>query len=419
MLESVSIFQRYAEYINPFKVDSLRSIEFDRLFIEAKGCYLFDENGNAYLDLVAGFGSNTLGHCHSQLLNKMTETLMLAKPNINPWGIAPEAAKLAEKLVLCSKNKLNKVYFASSGAEAIDSALKFAMAHTQRISFIAVRNGFHGLTLATTSLSDNVLWHNGLPSFTLDVDYININDLEELTNYLKRKPVAAIILEPIQGSSAAGAWDGEILNELANLAKRYGTLLIIDEVMTGLGRTGDWFAYQTLCPDLNPDIVVTSKGLTGGLIPLSAVLMTDEIYHAMFSDSLGANHAATFSGNHLAMSCGLAVLEITERETLLTNARVCGDLFKEALHQLASRQLPIRNINVTGLCITFTIAEDECYPLSATDICLNLLREGVLTALTPHHPDTIRLTPPLNISATEIQKFIAALTNCFHSYNYR
>ncbi|MFZ2315197.1 MAG: aspartate aminotransferase family protein [Gammaproteobacteria bacterium] len=409
------IFQRYANYINPFKVDSLNSIKFDHLFNKAQGCYLYDEDDNAYLDLVAGFGSNTVGHYHPCLVQELTESLILAKPNINPWGISPEAAMLAERLIIMSRNKLNKVYFASSGSEAIDSALKFSMAHTKRTSFVAVTNGFHGLTVAATSLTSNDFWRDALPSLPLDVDYINFNDLDTLEGCLMQKSVAAIVLEPIQGSSGAGAWDGEILSELAFLAKKHGALLIVDEVMTGLGRTGSWFAYQSICADLIPDIIVTSKGLTGGLIPLSAVLMTDEVYDSMFRDAFGENHAATFSANNLAVTCGLSVLEIVEQEDLLKNAKECGNLLMELLKKLVSESIPIGNINVTGLCISFEIVEEERYQVNAADVCLNLLDKRILTAIAPHEPSYIRLTPPLNINIDQINHFINSLKNCFHN----
>lgn len=408
------VFQQYANYINPFKVDSLKSIAFDRLFNKAQGCYLYDEDDNAYLDLVAGFGANTLGHNHPCLIQKITESFTLAKPNINPWGILPEAAKLAERLVLMSNNKLNKAYFASSGSEAIDSALKFSMAHTKKTSFIAIKNGFHGLSIATTSLTGNAFWQEALPSLPLDVNHIAINDLKALKECLKNKSIAAIVIEPIQGSSGAGPWHAENLKKLAFLAKEYGALLIIDEVMTGLGRTGDWFAYQTIYDGLKPDMVVSSKGLTGGLIPLSVVLMTDEIYHSMFSDAFGENHAATFSGNYLAVSCGLSVLEITEQENLLKNAKKCGELFNTSLHFLSRENLPIGNINVTGLCISFEIIEENEYQARAIDICLSLLDKKILTAIAPHESNYIRLTPPLNINTDQINHFIYSLRNCFN-----
>jgi len=407
------IYQRHADYINPYKVDSLIAIEFDCLFTKAQGCYLYDEFDNAYLDLVAGFGSITLGHYHPDLIQRLNESLLLSRPNINPWGIVPDAANLGERLVRMTKSKLNKVYFASSGSEAMDSALKFSMAHTKRTSFVAVNSGFHGLTVAATSLAGHSFWRNALPLLPLDVDHIDMNDLTALKKCLQQKPVAAIILEVIQGSSGKGAWRSEALKELASLAKAYGALLIVDEVMTGLGRTGDWFGYQTISASFMPDIILTSKGLTGGLIPLSAVLMTDEIYHSMFSDAAGANHGATFSANNLAVSCGLAVLQITEQEKLLENVKVSGNLFNDGLYSLAKSHFPIRNINAIGLCVSFEVIEEDHYQTRATDVCLQLLDKKILTALAPHDTNYIRLTPPLNINADQINYFIRSLKDCF------
>lgn len=407
------VFQLYANYVNPFKVDSLKSIHFDRLFNKAEGCYVYDSDGSAYLDFVSGFGSNTLGHNHPGLMQKLIESLLAIKPNINPYGITSEAAQLAERLVKISNNKLNKVYFSSTGSEAVESALKFAMAYNKRNKFISIKNGFHGLTLSATALADNAFWHAALPILPMEVDHIQINNVDELNNLLSQKFYSAIILEPIQGSSGSGAWYGDKLQELAYIAKKHGALIILDEVMTGLGRTGDWFAYQTLNSDFEPDIVVTSKGLTGGLIPLSAVLMNDIVYGSMFNESLGQNHAATFSENRLAVICGLSVLKFVEQEKLLDNARNCGNIFKKLFHELEKSHYPVKNINVIGLCISFEIVEEDQYQTTAMDVCLNLLEKKILTALTPHEPNFIRLTPPLNINFDQIKDFFHTLKSCF------
>lgn len=407
-----SCFDGYKRYVNPYVVDFLKSIELDIVFNKAEGCYIFDSNNTAYLDFVSGFGAMTLGHNHPELIKKMKNILDFSMPNINPWGIVPDTALLAEKLVGYTKRKMEKVYFASSGSEAVESALKFALACTGRKAFIAINNGFHGLTLTATALAGNCIWKKRLPEFSVEVDHVDINDVNKIEELFLKKSYAGIIIEPVQGSSGMGIWHSEYFKEVARLAKKHKVMLILDEVMTGLGRTGMWFAYQKILPELSPDIIVISKGLTGGLIPISAVLMTNKVYTGMFGGkAMGGGHGATFSGNALGIACALATLNIIENDKLIDNVDVVSHYINKKLLELKSNGFPIGNISIIGLSVGFEVIfmDSKKYLTAASEVCLKLTKNKVFTTLAPHNHHYIRLTPPLNTSLHDVDNFINAL----------
>lgn len=406
----IQSFNDYSKYVNPYKPKFLYSIGIEDDFIKAKDCYLYNKHGQDYLDLVSGFGANNLGHNNDELIESVKIYLSEEQPIINPWGIPKEISYLSKKLISLTKNKLGKVYFSSTGSEAVESSLKFAMACTKRNKLISVKNGFHGLTMFSTQLTDNALWKDFLPNINLGIDYISINDIDSIKDLLETNDYAAIIIESIQGSSGSGVWTKEALKSLSDLSKNHGALLIIDEVMTGLGRIGHWFAYQSLYPGLVPDMIIVSKGLSGGITPNSAVLMTNSVYKGMFGGSaMGGRHGSTFSGNSFSAFCGLSVIDIIEKNGLLKNAIYSGKLFQKGLLDLKNKGFPIGEISIFGLSISFEIVNDPKNSISAQKACMDLVKNRVLTTIAPHNKEYIRITPPLNIKREDVFKFLEIL----------
>jgi ornithine--oxo-acid transaminase len=400
----------YRDFVNPLWPDLLSDIGLLREFVAGEGAYLIDDEGNRFLDFVAGFGAAALGHGHDELGRALAAAAEHPAPGIAPWSISVETGPLAARLCRLAGASLSKVHFASGGAEAIDAALKFAAAATGKSSFLVCEGGFHGLTAAATGLSGGQ-WAEPFPSIWPKVARVGVGDMAAIGAALAEHAPAAIVIEIIQGSGGAPEWDAPTLAQLSALAKATGTLVIVDEIVTGLGRTGEWFAFAGAGGGFAPDMVVVSKVLTGGLVPGSAVLMREEIFQSVFSGRARAKiHGSTFSGARLAMTCGLAVLDIIEREDLLANVRRQGARLVEGMQALTSRGL-IAGVRGRGLLLAVDIVAGDAATraAAASNACLGLMARGVLTGIGAHDGGLLRLTPPFVVGDDDVQLFLDAL----------
>lgn len=404
----------YRQSVNPVWLDVLSEIGILRQFVAGDGAYVIDEHENRFLDLVAGFGAAALGHGHPQLIAALAKAIQNTAPGIVPWGISSETGYLAAKLCGLAGSQLTKTYFASGGAEAIDAALKFAAAATGRNRFLVFDGGFHGLTAACTGLSGGI-WSEPFPQIWPTFTRIPAQNAGLLKAAIANGPPAAVILEIVQGTGGTPPWDATSLAELAHTARASGTLIIVDEVMTGLGRTGDWFAFSTGGGDFLPDMVVVSKTLTGGLIPMSAVLMREEIFQKVFTDRVRAKiHGSTLSGGRVAMACGLAVLEVIDQSDLIANVRARSEQIAEGVRILNSRGL---GAGIVGrgllLGINASTGDQAARAETASATCLGLLDRGVLTSIAAHDPGLVRLTPPFVLTEDDVSLFLDALEDTF------
>jgi ornithine--oxo-acid transaminase len=400
---------QYRQFVNPLWLDLLSEIGLLREFVAGEGAYLIDGEGNRFLDLVAGFGAAALGHAHPALCRALAAAAQDPAPGIVPWGISPQTGQLAARLCQLAGAQLTKVYFASGGAEAVDAALKFAAAATGRDRFLVFEGGFHGLTLAATGLSGGV-WSEPFPRIWPTVIRVPVGDAAAVRAAMADNAPAAIVLEIIQGSGPH-AWDAAALAQVSKAAKAAGTLVIVDEIVTGLGRTGEWFAFSDAAAAFEPDMVVLSKVLTGGLVPLSAVLMREEIFHSVFSGRARAKiHGSTFSSARLGMACGLAVLDIIEQDDVLANVRSTGTRMMEGLHSLISRGL-VAGVLGRGLLLGVDVANGDLQARAsaASNACLGLMARGVLTGIAGHDPGLLRLTPPFVLKDDDVCLFLDAL----------
>jgi ornithine--oxo-acid transaminase len=400
----------YRQFVNPLWVDILSEIGLLREFVAGDGAYLIDNDGNRFLDLVAGFGTAALGHFHPSLCRALATAAQDPAPGIVPWGISPQTGHLAARLCQLAGAQLTKVYFASGGAEAVDASLKFAAAATGRDRFLVFEGGFHGLTVAATGLSGGV-WTEPFPRIWPTVVRIPIGDAAMTRAAITDNAPAAVVLEIIQGSGGAPPWDTTALAQLAEMAKATGTLIIVDEIVTGLGRTGEWFAFSDGGIDFAPDMVVVSKVLTGGLVPLSAVLMREEIFQSVFIGRARAKiHGSTFSGARLGMACGLAVLDIIDQNDLLANVRSTGTQMVEGIRSLISRGL-LAGVLGRGLllAVDITSGDPQTRASAAAGACLGLMERGVLASVAAHDPGLLRLTPPFVLKNDDVCLFLDAL----------
>src|SRR2546430_1715882 len=304
----------HAQTVNPQFVKLLRTIGFDRRWARARGQYLWDADGDRYLDLLGGFGMFNVGRNNPRVREALVEALELERPGSVQLGVDVLPALLAEELLRRAPASVDKVLFTSSGAESVEAALKLGRAATGRSRVLSAEHGFHGLTLgalsATTAPEFTSRFGPLLPGF----EQVPFNDLDALERQLAAEDVAVFIVEPGAGKGVNLPADGYLAGA-QELCRRYGTLFAVDEVMNGLGRTGRMFAFQHW--SLEPDLVTLAKTLSGGYVPSGALLMTRSVHEAVFDSMPHAmSHGSTFAPNELAMAAGLATLHELREQRL-------------------------------------------------------------------------------------------------------
>ena len=361
---------------------------FDIEPVKAEGSYMWDKNGTRYLDLYGGHAVISIGHSHPYYLSMLTAQLSQIGFYSNSVHI-PHQALLAQKLGRLSGYEDYQLFLCNSGAEANENAFKLASFHTGRRKVIAFTGAFHGRTsLAVAATHDASIV--APVNQTGNVVFLPLNDLEVLDKITNE--VAAVIIEGIQGVAGIQEPDADFLRQLQAVCRKQGALLVLDEIQSGYGRTGKFFAHQYA--GIQPDIITVAKGMGNGF-PLGGLLIAPHIKPR--TGMLGT----TFGGNHLACAAGLAVLDIIEVEKLLSNASCVGESLFAALSEIPG----VTQVRGKGLMLGFDLACD------AAQVRQRLLEEHkVFTGYSPA-TKTIRLLPALNITKNETDIFINALKN--------
>src|SRR5436189_697520 len=327
-------------------VDVLGTLGFDKAYVSARGSYLYDAAGRAYLDFHTGEGFASLGHNHPGVRDVLEATLAADMVDGVQIHYSALAGMLAEALTQRLPAGLDAVFFASTGAEAVDSAMKFARAATGRPRLISCDSSFHGVTLGPLSLVGDEFFKEGFGPLLPGCERVPFGDLSRLEAELRTKDVAAFIVEPIQGRMVTLPPAG-YLQAAQALCRRYGTLFAIDEVQTGLGRTGKWFAMEHW--GLEPDLVLVGKGLSGGYMPVAAMVTSREIYQkAVGTLERSYVHQSTFGRNRLSMAAGVATLRIIERDRLVEHAARMGTVLLDGLAELQQRYEMIDEVRGSG-----------------------------------------------------------------------
>ena len=332
----------YERYVNSQFAKVLKTIGFDRVYTRAEGCSLFDANGNEYLDMLSGWGVFNIGRNHPTATRVIKELLSLNLPNLVQMDAPLLSGLLAEALVNHAPPGLDTVHFTNSGTETAEAALKFARYATQRPRVIYCQNGYHGLTYGCLSVMGSEFFREGFGPLLPGCQAVPFNDVAALERELKLGDVAAFITEPIQGGGVIIPDEGYLL-EAKRLCERYGTLMILDEIQTGLGRTGKFFACEHW--GVVPDMLLVSKSLSGGLVPVGVVLTRREIFQKVFNRMERCIiNASTFAENNLAMAAGLAILRALDEEHLVQHAAQMGELLISELSRLRERSELIREV---------------------------------------------------------------------------
>lgn len=377
------------------------------LFTHGRGMVLFDKKGKRYLDMLSGIGVNILGHAHPVIKRAIAKQSGRMVHVSNLFYHEHQAA-LADYLTKISG--MDRVFFANSGTEAIEAALKLARAYAQQTRkgrarakwrILALDNSFHGRTYAALSITGQKKYRDPFKPLVPGVRFVKPNDL----NDLKKKfdaTVCAVVLEPIQGEGGIRQLTPQFLKAARVLTRKAGAALIFDEIQCGLGRTGQWFACQS--SGVLPDIIAVAKPLAGGL-PLGAILTTEKMARA-FQPGM---HGTTFGGGPLACAVGLAVLQTIQREGLLNHAQKMGHYFRSELETLATQNDFVRDVRGYGLMLGMELDSAA----RANDVVTAALSKGVILNRT--NDTVLRFLPPLIVQKPHIDAAISVLSHIFNS----
>ena len=414
-------FRLHARHVNPQMARVLKTIGFDRFYVRGEGCYLFDADGRRYLDFLAGFGVFALGRGHPAVTRALHEALDADLPNIVQMDCALLPGVLAEALVARSHAGIERVFFTNSGAEAIESAIKFTRAATGRTRIVFCDHGFHGLTTGALSLNGGAEFRDGFGQL-LPTDCVRFGDVDALARELRRGDVAAFIVEPIQGKGVNMAPDA-YWSAAQELCRRHKTLFVMDEVQAGLGRTGRFFCHEHW--GLEPDVITVSKALSGGYVPVGAMLSSAKVFDKVFSSmDRAVVHSSTFSMNQLAMVAGLATLQAFDEEDIVDRARRTGEAFVKALDPLVERYEFLHEVRGKGLMIGLVFGPPESRALRRRWRALEAMRSAlfsqmvvvplfhrhrILTQVAADNMNVVKLLPPLIAGEEEVEYFTEAL----------
>ena len=415
-------YELQGRLLNPQLSRMLHAIGFDRMYTRGEGAYLYDDEGNDYLDMLAGFGVFALGRHHPVVRQALHDVLDAGLGDLTQFDAPPLAGPLAERL-LAHVPHLDRAYFSNSGTEAVEAALKFARYATGRKRIVYCDHAFHGLTAGSLSVNGARDFRKGFGPLLPDAA-VAFGDLDALERELRRGDVAGFLVEPIQGKGVAVAPPG-FLAAAHELLKEHKALLIADEVQCGLGRAGDFFAFQH--DGVEPDLVATAKALSGGYIPVGATLGKDWIFSKVYSSmDRVLVHDSTFGSNAQAMAAGLATLHVMEHDGVVDNARKMGDLLQSRLADLVGRYELVREVRGRGLMIGIEFGRPTSWKLRAPWTALQLARKGlfaqtvvhalfhrhrILTQVSGDHVEVIKLIPPLIIGEPEVDRFMDAFVD--------
>lgn len=361
---------------------------FDIEPVKGEGCYIYDKTGTRYLDFYGGHAVISIGHSHPHYVEKVSSQLV----NLGFYSNSVENSlqvELAKKMGKLSGLNDYQLFLCNSGAEANENALKMASFATGKTKIIAFENAFHGRTSSAVNITHNPKIQAPINQ-TFEREWLKLNDIEAVKLALEKGDVAAVIIEGIQGIAGIYIPTKSFLEAVAELCKTYHVPLILDEIQSGSGRSGKYFAFQYA--DIQPDIISIAKGIGNGF-PIGGILLAPK-YKASYG-LLGT----TFGGNHLACAAAIAVLEVIKNEDLIENANEIGDYLQAKLKQISA----IKAVRGKGLMIGI----DFDFPVKK--LRTKLVKEQHLFTGSAGNPNTIRLLPPLNITKVEADLFIEKL----------
>lgn len=393
--------EKYEKYVNPALARLFRFMGLSTVEWEATGELIRDNEGNEYIDCLGGYGVFSLGHKHPVVVAAVKKQLDLM-PLSSKVLFNKEMADLCEMLAAITPGDLQYSFICNSGTEAVEGALKLARIHTGRSEFVAAQNAFHGKSFGALSVTGRDVFCGPFKPLLPIVTHVPFGDTMAMTEAVTDR-TAAVILEPIQGEGGIIVPPDDYLQAVREICNSYGSLLIIDEVQTGLGRTGRMFACEHY--GVVPDILTIAKALGGGVMPVGAFIARPHVWDKYsISPFL---HTSTFGGSPLACAAAKAAIQVIRAENLIKCAAVSGAYFTERLQNLA-KQCPevIAAVRGKGLMLGVELTKEGVGGF----LMAELISRGILVAYTLNNPLVIRIEPPLNIQRSTIDKVLAAFT---------
>jgi ornithine--oxo-acid transaminase len=418
----------HAKYINPAWAKSMKLIGYDRIYTRAEGCHLWDNNGRRYLDCISSFCVSNIGHNHPIVRRALSDVLSESLPNLIQLDIPLLSGLLAEALVKWIP-WLDMVFFANSGSEAIEAALKFARCVTKRPRILYADHSYHGLTYGALSVTGHAMWREGFAPLLPETKAVPFNDADAIERELAGGNVAAVILEPIQVGAGIIIPSDDYLPRVQELCRKHKAILIFDEIHTGFGRTGTFLAAEHW--KVEPDIVCLSKGLSAAMVPVSALVARKEIMQGVFSRlDRSEVHATTFGGNNLAMVSGLAALAVLDSENLIARCREMGEYFLQSLQPFAQKYELVKAVRGKGLLMGVEFGEPKSFMLRQAWTLMHKINPGlfaqaftipllekhaVLTQVAGSNQDVLKVAPAFVVTREDVDWFVRALDEVLFS----
>lgn len=415
--------QLYQEHVNPQWARLLELLGMDVRYRRCQGVELTTEDGVRILDFLSGYCVYNAGHNHPKIIESLREELSCLGPAMLQSHIPELAGELAGRLCASAGGKLERVFFTSSGSEGVETAIKFSRAYTGRNALLYAEGGFHGLTCGALSLMSNRYWKEGFGSFLEESRGVPFGDLASLERELSTRSYAMFITEPIQGEAGIRVPPADYLQSAERLCRKFGTAFVVDEVQTGLYRTGTFLAGQQY--GIHPDMVILAKAMSGGLVPCGAVLMTREVNDAVYTSVKKAIvHTSTFSENALAMRAAMATLDVLEEEHLGEHAAAMGAYLRERLTETLARYEMFHEVRGLGLFCGIAFqpphqaslripfqAFRAIHPgMFGQMVVMRMFRhEHILTQVCGNDFMVLKCAPPLLVTAEQADEFVTAL----------
>ena len=396
---TADVARKYQDYVNPTALNLLRLAGFDRVEHSGSGAIISDIDGNDYIDCLGGYGVFSLGHANEEIVDAVYAQLRQL-PLSSKTFLNKPLADLAEQLAILTPGDLQYSFFCNSGAEAVEGALKFARMATRRPAFISTHGSYHGKTLGALSASGRNKYKDPFRPLLETFHFVPFGDITALEATIN-DTVAAVILEPIQGENGIFVAPDGYIQAVRKLCDQHGALLILDEVQTGLGRTGRLFACEH--SGVTPDILTLAKALGGGVMPIGAIVGTKAVWDKVFTVNPYL-HTSTFGGNQAACIAALKTLEIIQRDALVARAEVAGERLMSGLTSVKA-DFPgiLVDVRGRGLMIGVEFADADVGKL----VIGSLVKGGVVAAYTLNNPEVMRFEPPLIISDEQIDRVVS------------
>lgn len=394
------VISKYQEYVNPWLASLMKFGGFGDVEVSASGCIVRTASGAEYLDCLGGYGVFTLGHAHPDVVSAVREQLEVMPLSSRTFFSAP-LANLAKKLAEVAPGELRYTFVCNSGTEAVEGAIKIARIATGKTRFVCTVGGFHGKSMGSLSATGRELFRRPFDPLVPGFVHVPFNDASVVADAID-EDTAGVLVEPIQGEGGIRCPDTDYLPTLRKICDDRGVLLILDEVQTGLGRTGAMFACQHY--GVAPDILTLAKALGGGVMPIGAVMSTPEIWEKAFREN-PLVHTSTFGGNPLACAAALAALQVIERDGLVVQAKVRGEQLMTGLREVQSRFPEVlEEVRGMGLMVGVEFAVKDVAELTIN----GMARRGVIAAYTLNNPKVIRFEPPAVISESQVDQAVRA-----------